>query len=622
MSQTAAIYIITHDLFTSSSVRLALDALRAQIDQLFVVVPKGARREAAEALDACDYDRMIESDIEAHSYLNGIRLGLQALRPAIENYQSVIVTGSGVFGPLFGVPEAALNPGAAGAALFAPYWFDPQLGNTASTIGFSGRLPMLDFTAFDRSILNEGWFWDWVEGLRPESSGQEDYRRGAVALAKLLRQHDLNIHYPVADTFFETADPRTSEVHKVVEGRCPVIPVAVFQIEPVMHDLNAIYLRRALDLLHEASPEFYRAIMRFNLRRLPLREFATIAEEYEVIPETARSPGKTEWSFGKIAIFIHAFYANMMPQFWELLQRMPGEYDLFITTASSTDKAAIEAFLDARGLPASRRDVRVVEQNRGRDMSSLFITFRDVILADRYQVALRLHSKRTPQVSRQVGESFKDHLFENLVASPDHVRNILDMMETHPEIGLVIPPVIHIGFGTLGHSWFDNRTALVELLEDMHIKVPLDHHTPVAPYGTMYWFRPEALKVMFSWNWKWEDYNAEPNHTDGGLAHVQERLIGYVAQAKGYRIVSVLTPRNAARGYAKLEYKLALLASMLASGNIYHQREELRAKMGAKWRRSLYHVLGMRYSRFLANNPGARRFISPIVRPIGALLRR
>lgn len=622
MSLTASVYVITHDLFASSSVSLALDTLRRQVDQLFVVVPKGFLREAAEALAACDYDRMIEADIEFDSYLNGIHLGLQALRSSIENYQSVIVTGSGVFGPLWGVPEAALTPSAQGAVLYAPYWFDPRLSNLASTFGFDGRIPLLDFTAFDSAILSQIWFWEWVEGLRFQSDDKDDHFRGAFALAKLLRQHHLNVHYPVAETFFETSDPRTSEIHKVVEGRCPVIPVAVFDIEPVMHDLNAIYLRKALDLLQEASPEFYRAIMQFSLRRLPMREFVTIAEEYEVIPETARSPGKTAWSFGKVAIFIHAFYANMMPQFWDLLQRVPCEYDVFITTASATDKAAIEAFLDTRGVSSERYDVRVVEQNRGRDMSSLFITFRDVVLEDRYQVALRLHSKRTPQVSRQVGESFKDHLFENLVASPDHVRNILDMMEACPEIGLVIPPVIHIGFGTLGHSWFNNKTALAELLEDMKIKVPLDHHTPVAPYGTMYWFRPEALKVMFSWNWKWEDYNPEPNHIDGGLAHIQERLIGYVAQAKGYRIVSVLTPRNAARGYAKLEYKLALLASMLVSGNIYHQRDELRAKMGSRMRHRLYHVLGMRYSRFLANNPGARRFTSPIVRPIGALLRR
>ena len=462
-------------------------------------------------------------------------------------------------------------------------------------------------------------FWAWVEGLDVDG-GEAEFKTGMLGLAKLLDRKGLKVFYPVADDFFETADPRIYEVHKIAASRGPAIPAAVFFLDPVLHDLNAIYLRRALDTLRETSPEFYAAIMHFGVRRLPAREFSMVTDQYEIIPEIATHPGKTEWSFGRIAVFIHAFYSNMMPEFWDRLQAIPTDFDLFISTSSEADKAIIDDFLTEHGFPDNRRDVRVVEQNRGRDMSSLFITFRDVILDDRYEVALRLHSKRTPQVSRQVGESFKDHLFENLVGSPDHVRNILDMLEDQPDIGLVIPPVIHIGFGTLGHSWFDNRTALTKLLKDMEIEVPLDAHTPVAPYGTMYWFRTRALRVMFSWNWKWEDYNAEPNHIDGGLAHVQERLIGYVSQAKGYRTVSVLTPRNAARGYAKLEYKLALLSSFLVSGNIYHQRMELAARHSAT-RQSLYHILGTRYSSFLQKHPGSRRFISPIARQIGKLLR-
>ena len=59
--------------------------------------------------------------------------------------------------------------------------------------------------------------------------------------------------------------------------------------------------------------------------------------------------------------------------------------------------------------------------------------------------------------------------------------------------------------------------------------VPLDDHTPMAPYGTMYWFRTDALLRMFEWTWRWEDYNAEPHHIDGGLAHrarAVDRLCG------------------------------------------------------------------------------------------------
>ena len=102
----------------------------------------------------------------------------------------------------------------------------------------------------------------------------------------------------------------------------------------------------------------------------------------------------------------------MIGDFWALVRRLPCEAHLYITTASEDDQVRIAAYLTDVGLQPQDFTLRVVAQNRGRDMSSLFITWRDVILERRHQVALRLHSKRTPQVSRRVGESFKAHLLD------------------------------------------------------------------------------------------------------------------------------------------------------------------------------------------------------------------
>ena len=113
--------------------------------------------------------------------------------------------------------------------------------------------------------------------------------------------------------------------------------------------------------------------------------------------------------------------------------------------------------------------MRVVEENCGRDMSSLFITFRDVMLQPENMLgALRLHTKRTPQMPWQVGQSFKRHLIENLVPSKRFVASLFDLLE-QPEyrnVGMVVPPVVHIGFGTLGHSWYSNRKPLEKLAKE------------------------------------------------------------------------------------------------------------------------------------------------------------
>ena len=115
----------------------------------------------------------------------------------------------------------------------------------------------------------------------------------------------------------------------------------------------------------------------------------------------------------------------------------------------------------------------------------------------------------------------------------------------------------------MGHAWFANREKAEEIKKVLDLKVPFDPDTPVAAYGTMFWFRPRALRKLFAHPWKWSDYNAEPHHVDGGLAHVQERLICYVAQDAGYTTEQIISSHLAGWNYAMMEYKLQKLSATL-----------------------------------------------------------
>lgn len=440
-----------------------------------------------------------------------------------------------------------------------------------------------------------------------------------MPLAQRLETHGHGVLYPLSADQLQTADPRLFEVHRIVAQGAPCLPLEVFSLDPLLHDINAIALRPALDMLRANHPDSYRAAIAHASRTIPLREFNANADQFEILPTTAASPEKREWAFGTVAVFIHAYYPEMIGELAGLAANIPAPHHLFVTTATEENRQIIENDLRARGYSPNSVDVRVVEQNRGRDMSSLFITFRDVILSGRYEVALRLHSKRTPQVSPRVADEFRTHLFENLAASPGYISNLLDKFEAESDIGLLMPPLIHIGFATLGHSWFNNRAGVQELADRMGLDVPLDNATPVAPNGTMYWFRTKALRRMFEWPWAWEDYNKEPHHVDGGLAHVQERLIGYCVQSAGYRVVSVMTPQAAARNYAKLEYKMQRIMSHLGSGNVVDQESNLSASH-ATLRGKLFRAGYETYGRILTRWPAARKWLRPVARKLRSVL--
>ena len=87
----------------------------------------------------------------------------------------------------------------------------------------------------------------------------------------------------------------------------------------------------------------------------------------------------------------------------------------------------------------------------------------------------------------------------------------------------------------------------------------------------MFWFRPEALRKLFEYNWKFEDFNKEPMHHDGSLAHVLERLLAYTAHDAGYLACNVMSSEMMELNYTKLEYKMQRLVNNLSNGDIPYQ---------------------------------------------------
>ena len=618
MAVSAAIYVIQHRTEGAAHVRLALNELLTIADRVVIVTPSQDRACVAKALVDLSAQHPLEivtSDRDG-SVLSAYRAGLAALTAQGPVTGHVILTGYHVFGPVY--PDGWQNlPD--DADLFAAYWhrttMDRRLQGRA---GLPDRLPYLDFAVLSPALVNDTEsqvFWVNLPAFRDHWAEVE---HGLLPLARFLRHGGWRTDYAVPDAALGTEDPRHFEVDKLVHLRAPCLPVSVLTLDPLVHDLNAINLRAALDGLRQIHPALYRGVIALATARLPLRSFTTIADQYEILNPHYPSRRKT-WRFGPVAVFIHAFYARMMPEFWTQIQKLPLPAKLFVSTATIADKAAVEEFLDRKGWPPADRTVRVVEQNRGRDMSALFITFRDIALSDEFEIGLRLHSKRTPQLSPQVADGFRSHLFDNLLPSRKAVRQLLDRLEAEPDIGLIIPPVIHVGLGTLGHAWFSNRATVQQLCHRMGFGVPLDADTPVAPYGTMFWFRMAALRPMFEWPWDWSDYNAEPHHVDGGLAHVQERMIGYAVQARGFRVLSVMSPELAARNYARLEYKMQLFAGRLASHHVLDQMAELGRRADSANGR-LDRGLRVIYGRIIGRFPAMRTVLKPMALRVSVLL--
>lgn len=274
----------------------------------------------------------------------------------------------------------------------------------------------------------------------------------------------------------------------------------------------------------------------------------------------------------KVALVMHIYFEDLIEDMCRYASYMPKEADIYVTTDTPKKKERIEALFREK-LVDSHIDVRLIA-NRGRDVSSLLVGVKDCILD--YDFVCFVHDKKTAQVKPgTVGVGFANKCFENTMFNPAFILNMIELFEENPRLGIASPPGPNHAdfFGAIGNEWGPNYKITVELAEQIGIKVPIsEKKMAVAPYGTMFWFRPLAFKKLYDFDWEYEDFLIEPNKNDGTLLHAIERVYPYVAQAEGYYPAIVMSDYYAGIELTNLDYYVRSFNNAVADlvGYSYH----------------------------------------------------
>jgi len=433
-------------------------------------------------------------------------------------------------------------------------------------LGLTGQPFFLDlnFVAFRVALVQSDAFHRFWGRIAMTSAADD------AVLTTYFLQHGFSCETYLPCGKYGTNHPALFDIDETIRDRNPFISRHVFTAEPSLMERYAGDLPRAVRILEQHSTYDLSLIWRNAVRCTPLRSINTNAALTSVLPDVRLKNVEAKGDYGRVAVCVHVYYTDMLDEILALVDTIPCAYDFIATTESEAKKALIEQAVSGRGR-VTNVVVRVVEQNRGRDMSALFITCRDLFLDDRYDLVCRLHTKKSPQVWAARANMFKRHMFENLLNSPGYTSNVLDLFRDRPSVGVAVPPLVHIAFPTMGHVWFVNRERVEALAQELGLGVHFDATTPVGAFGGMFWFRPRALHKLFAHPWQWTDFDGEPYPHDGSLGHALERLICYVAQDAGYLTQQIVSSHQAAWTYAMLEYKLQRLASALPFADFHDQ---------------------------------------------------
>ncbi|GAA2726104.1 rhamnan synthesis F family protein [Cellulomonas aerilata] len=358
-------------------------------------------------------------------------------------------------------------------------------------------------------------------------------------------------HYPSDNASLENAA-------LLLDDRCPMVKRRLFFHEPTYMERQAIIGRRTLERIERSeypTDLVWQNVVRSAEPRTLYTNFSLlhILGDTDDVPVPEPTP--------RVAVIAHIYYPEMVDEIMGYLRNIPVPYHLYVTTSDQGRREDIEARLARHDV--ARVEVRVSGSNRGRDMSAFLIACRDVLLSDEYDLVCKVHSKKSPQDGYNAAMLFKHHLFDNLLGSRGYVTRVLQMFAEQPTLGAVFPPVVNIGYPTLGHAWFTNREPALAWAKRLGIQTVFDRSTPVAPLGSMFWFRPQAVRKLAEYPFRYEDYPEEGGYGDGGLPHVQERLLGYAAMSEGMHVRSVLNADWASINYTFLEYRLQRVSSHL-----------------------------------------------------------
>jgi lipopolysaccharide biosynthesis protein len=247
-----------------------------------------------------------------------------------------------------------------------------------------------------------------------------------------------------------------------------------------------------------------------------LRLYVTLRSRLVAATGTAAPPR----SALSVAVTAHVFYPELIDEVQACWRDMPDGTPLFVTT---TREQAAAVLARVGNVPA----VTVIAgENRGRDVAPFLSLLRSGHL-DAYDVVLKLHTKRSPHL--RYGDLVRRALYLALAGSRDDVGRILAIFED-PNVGMVgWAPV----FLTTGRHWGTNRRRVEEIVSGMGMTMP---ETPGFFGGTMFWFRPAAMKPLGGLSLGGQHFETEAGQLDCTLHHALERCFALVASGAGFSV--------------------------------------------------------------------------------------
>ncbi len=358
----------------------------------------------------------------------------------------------------------------------------------------------------------------------------EDHFQSKYCFKDVKNLHELRNHAgshskTAADFAIASRDYQIKQLQELIAAK----DVHIRNIEAINTELRTIHENTINTKGYQAleSIRSFKAIL--TGKSTPAREAkkqqkATEKAAKQAAREAQKAAAKGE-AAPSIAVHLHLYYQDLLPEFVSYFANIPFKFDLYISCREDAEINLIKeelkdlkqiGVLDIRSLP-----------NRGRDLAPMYVKFAREILKHDYM--LHVHSKKSLYSGVEKG-SWRQYSLEVLLGSSDKVNSIFDMFK-NKNAGLVYPD-IHQEVPTIAYSWLANEVIGRQLFEEYDLgNMPSVFNYPA---GSFFWAKTDALRPLLERGYTYEDFPREEGQTDGTLAHALERILPFISRKQGY----------------------------------------------------------------------------------------
>ena len=229
----------------------------------------------------------------------------------------------------------------------------------------------------------------------------------------------------------------------------------------------------------------------------------------------------------KLAVHVHIYYADLWPELEACLRNIDCDYDLFVTSPLEDSVALKSKVLNF--LPDA--EYRVVE-NRGYDVAPFLDTINRIDLST-YDYVIKLHTKRNKSdwvnYYPLLGGAWRRRLL-GFCSSRKAFEKTIRLFQRRKNVGMVADGLLIVGKG----DFLEKETIRVQAKQTISA-LGLSCPNPTFVAGTMFIIRANLLQKLQN-TVSLEDFPLLKAHEEGTLAHVYERVLGYLVTAQGFYI--------------------------------------------------------------------------------------